>query len=107
MHGADDSNNHHKSGGRGLHQRCFFQLPQPQNLIKDTLTSVGGNTFNHRQETIRIDHVVNSKLSVFGRFTNEAIPTVEPGGLFTGDALPGVATTSTNSPGAASRPAPR
>jgi hypothetical protein len=77
----------------------FSKLPQPQNLVNDTLTSVGGNTFNHRQETIRIDHVVNSKLSFFGRFTNEAIPTVEPGGLFTGDSLPGVATTATNSPG--------
>ncbi len=77
----------------------FSKLPQPQNLVNDTLTSLGKNTFNHRQETIRIDHVVNSKLSIFGRFTNEAIPTVEPGGLFTGDSLPGVGTTSTNSPG--------
>lgn len=77
----------------------FSKLPQPQNLAKDTLTSVGKNIFNHRQETIRIDHVVNAKLSVFGRFTNEAIPTTEPGGLFTGDSLPGVSTTSTNSPG--------
>jgi hypothetical protein len=77
----------------------FSKLPQPQDLVKDTLTSVGGNTFNHRQEILRIDHVVNSKLSLFGRFMNEAIPSVEPGGLFTGDALPGVSTTSTNSPG--------
>jgi len=77
----------------------FSTLHQPQNLIKDTLTSVGNNTFNHRQETVRIDHVVNSKLSIFGRFTNDSIPTVEPGGLFTGDALPGVATTVTSSPG--------
>jgi hypothetical protein len=77
----------------------FSKLPQPQNLVNDTLTSVGNNTFNHRQETVRIDHVVNSKLSFFGRFTNDSIPTVEPGGLFTGDALPGVATTVTSSPG--------
>lgn len=77
----------------------FSKLPQPQNLANDTLTSVGRDVFNHRQETVRIDHVFNSKFSVFGRFTNEAIPTTEPGGLFTGDSIPGVSTTSTNSPG--------
>lgn len=77
----------------------FSKLPQPQDLVNDRLTSTGQNVFNHRQETIRIDHIVNSKLSFFGRFTNDSIPTVEPGGLFTGSALPGVATTNTNSPG--------
>ncbi len=77
----------------------FSKLPQPQNLATDLLTSVGQNTFNHRQETVRIDHIFNSKLSFFGRFTNDSIPTIEPGGLFTGSSLPGVATTSTNSPG--------
>jgi hypothetical protein len=77
----------------------FSKLPQPQDLTNDLLTSTGQNTFNHRQEVIRIDHVFGPRFSVFGRFINDSIPTVEPGGLFTGSVLPGVATTSTNSPG--------
>ena len=77
----------------------FSKMPQPQDLTKDSLTTVGGNTFNHRQDLIRIDHVFSPKLSVFGRFINDSIPTVEAGGLFTGSALPGVATTSSNAPG--------
>lgn len=77
----------------------FSKFPQPQDLSSDTLATVGRNTFNHRQETVRVDHVFGPKLSLFGRFTNDVIPTVEPGGLFTGSNLPGVATTSTSSPG--------
>ncbi|MFY9584862.1 MAG: carboxypeptidase regulatory-like domain-containing protein, partial [Candidatus Acidiferrales bacterium] len=77
----------------------FSKLPQPQDLTTDKLTFVGQNTFNHRQEVIRIDHVFSPKWSVFGRFVNDSIPTVEPGGVFTGSALPGVATTNTNAPG--------
>ncbi|MGH9730015.1 MAG: carboxypeptidase regulatory-like domain-containing protein, partial [Candidatus Acidiferrales bacterium] len=57
------------------------------------------NIFNGRQEILRIDQVFSPKFSVFFRYINDSIPTQEPGGLFTGDALPGVATTSTNSPG--------
>ncbi len=75
----------------------FPKVPQPD--TKDKLTTVGENTFNHRQEVIRIDHVFSRKLSVFGRFLNDSIPTIEAGGLFTGSALPGVATTSSNAPG--------
>ncbi|HEX2711917.1 MAG TPA: TonB-dependent receptor, partial [Candidatus Acidoferrales bacterium] len=77
----------------------FSKLPQPQDLTRDQLTSLGQNTFNHRQEVIRIDHVFGPRFSVFGRLVNDSIPTVEPGGLFTGSSLPGVATTSTNAPG--------
>jgi hypothetical protein len=60
---------------------------------------VSRNTFNLRQEIIKIDHTFSPKLVLMGRFENDSIPTEEPGGLFTGSALPGVATTSTNSPG--------
>jgi hypothetical protein len=59
----------------------------------------GRNIFNYREEVVRIDHNFNSKFSVFGRYLDDSIPTQEPGGLFTGLAIPGVATTSTNSPG--------
>ena len=57
------------------------------------------NIFNGRQELYRLDHVFNEKWSVFGRFINDSIPTVEPRGLFQGIALPGVGDTSTDSPG--------
>ncbi len=86
--------------------------PLAQAYIKDIFSKVpGGNpadntlyspqrsTYNHRQELYKVDHNFGEKLSVFGRYMTDHIPTVEPGGLFTGSALPGVATTRTNSPG--------
>ena len=57
------------------------------------------NTYNARQDLVRIDHTFNEKFSVWGRVLNDSIPTIEPGGLFTASPLPNVATTSTNSPG--------
>jgi hypothetical protein len=64
-----------------------------------SLVTAQRNIFNGRQEVVRGDHLFSPKFSVFGRYEHDSIPTQEPGGLFTGDALPGVATTSTNSPG--------
>jgi hypothetical protein len=57
------------------------------------------NIYNSRQEIARVDHTFNEKIAVWGKFENDSIPTIEPGGLFTGAAIPGLATTSTNSPG--------
>ena len=48
---------------------------------------------------MRIDHAFGPRFRVFGRFENDTIPTTEPGGLFIGSPLPGVSTSSTNSPG--------
>lgn len=62
------------------------------------LAWTGRNIFNYREENVRIDHTFNSKLSIFGRYLDDAIPTQEPGGLFTGLGVPGVANTSTNAP---------
>lgn len=69
------------------------------NPVDNTLYVPQRSTYNHRQELYKIDHNFGEKLSVFGRYLTDHIPTVEPGGLFTGSALPGVATTRTNSPG--------
>ena len=77
----------------------FSKLPPPLDPSTDSATFLGQNIFNHRQEIIRVDHVFGPKLSAFGRFVNDSIPTVEPRGLFTGASLPGVSTTQTNSPG--------
>jgi hypothetical protein len=59
------------------------------------------NIYNSRQEIARLDHTFNEKFSVWGKFENDSIPTTEPGGLFTGAVIPGMATTNTNSPGRA------
>jgi hypothetical protein len=57
------------------------------------------NIFNSRQEVIKIDQQFSEKFSINGVFENDAIPTTEPGGLFTGSNVPNLATTKTNSPG--------
>jgi hypothetical protein len=55
--------------------------------------------YNSRQELARIDHMFNEKFSIWGRYLNDNIPTVEPGGLFTGSTIPNGAITNTNAPG--------
>lgn len=57
------------------------------------------NVFNANQQIVRVDQQIGGKLSAFFRYINDAIPTVEPGGLFSGVGYPGVQTTSTNAPG--------
>ena len=57
------------------------------------------NTFNSRQEVGRIDHQLNEKFNLWGRFTIDDIPTVESAGLGASSIIPGMATTKTNSPG--------
>ena len=80
----------------------FNKLPPPDDpncTGACTLTSNGLNIFNLHQEIVRIDQAFGPRFRIFGRFENDAIPTTEPGGLFIGSALPGVSTSSTNSPG--------
>ena len=40
------------------------------------------NIYNSRQELVRIDHMFSEKFSIWGRYLNDNIPTIEPGGLF-------------------------
>jgi hypothetical protein len=80
----------------------WSKLPSPTTagiVQSSNLATAQRNIFNFREELVRIDHTFNSKFSIFGRYSRDSIPTIEPGGLFTGDMLPGVATTNTNSPG--------
>ncbi len=76
----------------------FTKLP-----LSATSTTAGifpqRNLYNSRQEIVRVDHTFNEHLSAWGKFENDSLPTTEPGGLFTGSAIPGGAITSTNSPG--------
>ena len=59
------------------------------------------NIFNFREEIVKIDHIVNKKLSLSGKILRDTIPTQEAIGLFSNNGPPiqGVGTTSTNSPG--------
>ena len=54
---------------------------------------------NTRQEIIRLDQKITSKVQAFGRYMQDKIPTTEPGGLFAGSPLPGISSTATNAPG--------
>ncbi|HYG99953.1 MAG TPA: TonB-dependent receptor [Terriglobales bacterium] len=81
----------------------WSKMPLPNNTSVATqphqLDQQLKNIYNYRQELIRIDHVFGPRLSVFGRYIKDTIPTTEPRGLFTGAALPGVSNTATDSPG--------
>ncbi len=74
----------------------FSKLPLGSS---NTLVSLFRNIYNFEQELIRVDHVFSPKLHLWARYLRDDIPTVEPTGLFTGVAVPGVANTSTNAPG--------
>src|SRR5262249_53636221 len=76
----------------------YSNIPLP-NSGTNTLISNARNVFNHRQELVRVDHNFTSKVTLAVRYLHDSIPTQEPGGLFTGLAVPGIATTKTNSPG--------
>lgn len=76
----------------------YSNIPLP-NSGTNTLISNARNIFNHRQELVRVDHNFSSKVTLAVRYLHDTIPTEEPGGLFTGLAVPGIATTKTDSPG--------
>jgi hypothetical protein len=62
------------------------------------ITTADRNLYYYREEAVRLDHNFGQKLNVFGRYTDDSIPTQEPFGLYTGLNLPGVATTQSNTP---------
>ncbi|MHB8412890.1 MAG: carboxypeptidase-like regulatory domain-containing protein [Candidatus Acidiferrales bacterium] len=76
----------------------------PNNALSPTALTEGfivpesaANDF--RQEIVRIDQNITSKVSVFARYMQDKVPTTQPGGLFAGQGLPGISSTSTNAPG--------
>ena len=77
----------------------WSKVPLATDPVTNQVFNPVRNIFNGRQEVLRLDHTFSSKVSGFFRYINDSIPTQEPGGLFTGDAIPNVGTTSTNSPG--------
>ncbi len=80
----------------------FAKFPTP-NLVSATnpfgyLANLA-NTFNFREDMMKIDHIFGPKLSVNGKFLRDTNPTTEAGGLFTNTIINGISTTSTQSPG--------
>lgn len=58
------------------------------------------NVADFRQEIIKIDHTFTDRWSGYYRYEHDNIPTIDANSLFSsGTGLPGVSTTSTNSPG--------
>jgi hypothetical protein len=80
----------------------YRKLPLPTDPVSRALIFPAKNVADFRQEIIKIDHSVNDAVSMYYRFENDKIPTEDVNSLFSsGSGLPGVATTSTNSPGKA------
>jgi hypothetical protein len=71
----------------------------PLSATSNTIYAPERLTYGHDQEMVRIDHRVSERISTWGRMVYDSIPTVEPGGLFTGSTIPDGATTNTNAPG--------
>jgi hypothetical protein len=71
----------------------------PANQSGGVLISPGRNLYYYREEAVRVDHNFGQKVSVFGRYSDDSIPTQESAGLYNGGfPLPGVATTQSNTP---------
>jgi hypothetical protein len=69
-------------------------------LDPHTLTTNVRNVYNDAQEFARIDHALGNKSNIFFRYLHDSLPTTQANGLFgSGNALPGVQASSTNSPG--------
>jgi hypothetical protein len=77
----------------------YNKLPAPNSgtngLLFPTL-----NKADFRQEIIKIDHNFTKNWSMYYRYQQDKIPTLDANALFSsGSGLPGVSTTETNSPG--------
>lgn len=77
----------------------YANVPAPSDALGNLTTAPLRNVFNANQQIGRIDQSFGEKLQIFFRIINDSIPTVEPGGLFSGAGYPGVQVTQTNAPG--------
>lgn len=75
----------------------YSKLPAANQSSGD-LISANRNLYYYREEAVRLDHNFGQRVSIFGRYADDSIPTQEPGGLYNGLPLPGVATTQSNTP---------
>jgi len=75
----------------------YSKVPSPG--PNGNLVTVFANQYNFRGESIRLDHEFSSRYSVFGRYINNDIPSVQPGMFGGGSPIPGVGTMHINTPG--------
>ena len=80
-------------------QYIYNNLPLPNTSVANQLIAVAPNVADFRQEVLKIDHSFSDKWSMYYRYQQDKIPTIDVNSLFSsGSGLPGVSTTSTNSP---------
>lgn len=80
----------------------YNKLPLPSDPITRTLNFPTQAIADFRQEILKIDHAFSSRWSTYYRFQFDKIPTLDANSLFSsGAGLPGVSTTTTDSPGKA------
>ncbi|MBC8029864.1 MAG: carboxypeptidase regulatory-like domain-containing protein [Pyrinomonadaceae bacterium] len=78
----------------------YSKLPPPTSPATYGLVAPALNKASFRQEVLKIDHSFSSDWMGYYRFQNDKIPTLDANAIFSsGSNMPGVSTTSTNSPG--------
>lgn len=79
----------------------YNKLPLPNvSPTSFTLNSPIQSTLNFRQEILKLDHSFSDKASMFYRFQQDTIPSIDGNAIFgSGSNLPGVSTLRTQSPG--------
>lgn len=81
----------------------YNNLPLPNSTSTNSPYSLSFPTRNRadfQQEIFKIDTAISENVSMYYRFQNDKIPTLDANSLFSsGSGLPGVALTDTNSPG--------
>ena len=84
-------------------QHIFNNVPLPNSLSAATpftLIFPTRQTFEFQQEIFKLDTAFTNNWTAYYRFQKDKIPTVEANSLFSsGSGIPGVSTTSTDSPG--------
>jgi hypothetical protein len=78
--------------------RLLAAYPAP-NTGSGQFRSAAADVQHTRQEVLRLDWVVGAHWRLMARYTHDLSRTTEPGGLFFGTPLPGIATTLTKVPG--------
>lgn len=80
--------------------QIYNRLPLPNGPGAFDLQFPTSARADFQQEILKIDHSVNDKFSMYYRFQNDKIPTIDANAIFTsGSGIPNVSTTETNSPG--------
>lgn len=78
----------------------YNRLPAPTDPVTRSLLFPTSGVADFRQEILRLDHAFNNQWSLYYRYEKDHIPTIDANSLFSsGSGLPGVSTSSTNSPG--------